>query len=71
MKDQWPYRRAVTWQEDACPVRRGRAPAGLAAVNTTVVSLVAQHGWAKRAKAQRKVAYGVDRACAHRAGQPR
>ena len=33
------YRRAVTLQEDACQVRRGQAPPGLAALNNLVCTL--------------------------------
>ncbi len=64
-----PYRRDVTLQEDASHLRRGRAPQVLAALNNTVVSLVAHHGWDNLAKAQREFAYGWDRACAQRAAQ--
>jgi predicted transposase YbfD/YdcC len=63
------YRRDVTLQEDASQLRRGRAPQVLAALNNTVVSLVAQHGQANLAKAQREFAYWFDRACAQRARQ--
>ncbi len=63
------YRRDVTLQEDASQVRRGRAPQVLAALNNTVVSLVAQHGWDNLAKAQREFAYWLDRTFAQRAMQ--
>ncbi len=63
------YRRDVTLQEDASQLRRGWAPQVLAALNNTIVSLVAQHGWSNLAKAQREFAYGWDRAFAQRVAQ--
>lgn len=63
------YRRDVTLQEDATHLRRGCAPQVLAALNNTVVSLAAQHGWNNLAKAQREFAYWWDRAFAQRVAQ--
>lgn len=55
------YRRDVTLREDACQVRRGRAPQVLAALNNTVIGLVLQTGARNLAAAQRAFASAFDR----------
>ncbi len=58
------YRRDVTREEDACQLRRGRAPQTNAARNNVVVSLVLASGVRNLAAAQRQFAFAIDRAFA-------
>jgi hypothetical protein len=67
------HRRDVTLEEDACQLRRGRAPQTNAALNNLVVSLVLSSGETNLAAAQRQFAYAIDRAfarAAFAAGRP-
>jgi predicted transposase YbfD/YdcC len=61
------YRRDVTLEEDACQLRRGRAPQTNAALNNLVVSLVLSSGATNLAAAQRAFAFAIDRAFARAA----
>jgi predicted transposase YbfD/YdcC len=55
------YRRDVSLAEDAGQLRRGTGPQVMAALNNTVVSLVAQQGQRNLAAVQRTFAYCFDR----------
>jgi predicted transposase YbfD/YdcC len=61
------YRRDVTLEEDACQLRRGRAPQTNAALNNLVISLVLSSGATNLAAVQRQFAYAIDRAFARTA----
>lgn len=61
------YRRDVTLEEDACQLRRGRAPQTNAALNNLVVSLVLSSGATNLAAIQRQFAYAIDRVFARAA----
>lgn len=61
------HRRDVTLQEDACQVRRGRAPQVLAALNNTAIGIVRQAGADNLAAAQRAFTYAFDRLLARHA----
>jgi predicted transposase YbfD/YdcC len=61
------HRRDVSLEEDACQLRRGRAPQTNAALNNLVVSLVLSSGETNLAAAQRQFAYAIDRAFARAA----
>jgi len=61
------HRRDVTLEEDACQLRRGRAPQTNAALNNVVVSLVLSSGATNLAAAQRQFAFAIDRAFARAA----
>lgn len=54
------HRRDITLREDACQVRRGRAPEVLAALNNVVVGLVQQAGSRNLAATQRDFAFVFD-----------
>lgn len=54
------HRRDVTLREDACQVRRGRAPQVLAALNNLVIGLVQQAGQRNLPAAQRAFAFALD-----------
>ena len=67
------HRRDVTLEEDACQLRRGRAPQTNAALNNVVVSLVLASGATNLAAVQRQFAFAIDRAFARlafTAGRP-
>lgn len=55
------YRRDVSLEEDACQLRRGRAPQTNAILNNLVVSLVLASGVTNLAAAQREFAFAIDR----------
>jgi predicted transposase YbfD/YdcC len=55
------HRRDVSLAEDGCQVRRGSAPQVLAALNNTVIGIVAQTGERNLPAAQRTFAYAFDR----------
>jgi predicted transposase YbfD/YdcC len=61
------HRRDVTLEEDACQLRRGRAPQTNAALNNVVVSLVLSSGATNLAAVQRQFAFAIDRALARAA----
>lgn len=61
------HRRDVTLEEDACQLRRGRAPQTNAALNNVVVSVVLSSGETNLAAAQRQFAFAIDRAFARAA----
>ncbi|NJO21567.1 MAG: ISAs1 family transposase [Spirulinaceae cyanobacterium RM2_2_10] len=61
------HRRDVTLEEDACQLRRGRAPQTNAALNNVVVSLVLSSGATNLAAVQRQFAFAIDRAFARAA----
>lgn len=61
------HRRDVTLEEDACRLRRGRAPQTNAALNNLVVSLVLSSGATNLAAVQRQFAFAIDRAFARAA----
>lgn len=60
------HRRDVTLKEDACQVRRGRAPQVLAVLNNLVLGFVLRTGERNLAAAQRTFAYSFDRLLARR-----
>ncbi len=67
------HRRDVSLEEDACQLRRGRAPQTNAALNNLVISLVLSSGATNLAAAQRQFAFAIDRAfaqAAFTAGRP-
>lgn len=61
------HRRDVTLEEDACQLRRGRAPQTNAVLNNIVVSLVVSSGATNLAAVQRQFAFAIDRAFARMA----
>lgn len=61
------HRRDVTLEEDACQLRRGKAPHTNAALNNLVVSIVLSSGETNLAAVQREFAYAIDRAFARAA----
>lgn len=64
-------RRDVTLHEDSSRMRRGNAPHVVAALNNTVIEIVAEHGATNLANVQREFQYQLDRALLHQALQTR
>ncbi|MGB8343655.1 MAG: ISAs1 family transposase [Ktedonobacteraceae bacterium] len=59
------YRRDSTMREDHAQLRMGHAPEILAALNNTVLGLLARQGEANIAQARRAFAYHLEKALAH------